>query len=602
MTSINPFGAPASRRGFLAIAGAAAISVTLAACGKSTNSGSGGSGGSALGIGNNGKKGNGRSGTAADTLFIGGFQWGPAANFNPFSPSAAWPAQGNVAQYLYETPLRFNIVTGELLPGLAKSYKVDGLKVTLTFQDGAKWSDGQPLTSADFAYTYQLGKLDPTNSIAGLWTDIDSIETPDATTAVVNVNTTRKNTAVVLQNIAQTYVYPQHIWSEVIKSNPQLSTYQTMKPVGSGPFSVSAADQTQVVLTRNDSYWGKTFYGGSPVFSKVIHPIFKSNDDANLQFQNGQMDVMQTFIPQIWKTWENGKPIGTYLKASPYYVPGSIPMFIINTTKPGLNDPAVRKAMAYAIDTASIAETAMSGYSDKVVASLMMPSGSEAKYLDKAKAQSDGWTYDAAKAEQTLKDAGYTKGSDGIYAKGGVRLGQWKLITPTGWTDWNAALTIVAKNFKAIGIDAVTYFPQAADCTTQVQNGQFDCACWYVAGASPATPWQRFSDVMSNVSIQPIGKAAFNNYGRFKNDQIDGMLQTAAAAADDASKTTALQALDDLYRQNVPSIPLMYRPDEFYQYAAVNFYNWPDEKNNYAPPMFRGAGNTWIYKLKKIGS
>jgi len=34
--------------------------------------------------------------------------------------------------------------------------------------------------------------------------------------------------------------------------------------------------------------------------------------------------------------------------------------------------------------------------------------------------------------------------------------------------------------------------------------------------------------------------------------------------------------------------------------SAVNFYNFPDEKNTYAPPMFRGAGNTWMYKLKKI--
>jgi len=40
----------------------------------------------------------------------------------------------------------------------------------------------------------------------------------------------------------------------------------------------------------------------------------------------------------------------------------------------------------------------------------------------------------------------------------------------------------------------------------------------------------------------------------------------------------------------------MYRPDEFYEYSAVNFYNFPDEKNTYAPPMFRGAGNTWMYK------
>ena len=599
-----------TRRGFLTIAGlAVGGTAALSACGGSnTNSGTTSSGSSSgstatmMGVGNNGQVGKGRSGALADTMFIAGFQWAPATNFNVFSPAPAWPAQLNVAQYMYETAMRFNIVTGELLPGLAKSYKVDGLTVTLTWQDNAQWSDGQPCTAADFAYTYQLAKMDSSISFASMWNEVTSIDAPDAKTVVIKVNPTRKNTAVVLQNIAQNYVLPQHIWSGIIKSNPKLANYQTMQPIGSGPYTLDKADQTQVVLKLNQSYWGKDLYGGLPTMNQIIHPIFKSNEDGNLQFQNGQLDVMQQFVPQIWKMWEGGKPVGTYLKQKPYYVPGSIPMFFMNTTKPGLSDPAVRKAMAWAIDYASISETAMSGYSGQVLASLILPTGAESKWIDQAKAQADGWKYDPAKAEQILKDAGYTKGSDGIYAKGGVRLGQWKLITPTGWTDWNAALTICAKNFKAIGIDAVTYFPQVADCTNQVQTGTFDCACWYVAGTSPATPWQRFSDVMTNVNLPAVGTAAFSNFGRWTNSQVDGMLQTASAAPDDASKKTALQALDDLYRANIPALPLMYRPDEFYEYNATNFYNWADEKNNYAPPMFRGAGNTWIYKIKKIGA
>jgi peptide/nickel transport system substrate-binding protein len=69
---------------------------------------------------------------------------------------------------------------------------------------------------------------------------------------------------------------------------------------------------------------------------------------------------------------------------------------------------------------------------------------------------------------------------------------------------------------------------------------------------------------------------------------------------DDTAKKAAYDKLDALYRNEVPACPLMYRPDEFYEYNASNFFNFPDEKNSYAPPMFRGAGNTWMYKLKKI--
>ena len=117
---------------------------------------------------------------------------------------------------------------------------------------------------------------------------------------------------------------------------------------------------------------------------------------------------------------------------------------------------------------------------------------------------------------------------------------------------------------------------------------------------NPATPWARFKDIMSQAEMQPLGKTTFANYGRWKNDTVEAMLTEAAQAVDDAAKKAAYDKLDALYRKEVPACPIMYRPDEFYEYNATNFFNWPDENNDYAPPMFRGAGNTWMYKIQKI--
>jgi peptide/nickel transport system substrate-binding protein len=381
----------------------------------------------------------------------------------------------------------------------------------------------------------------------------------------------------------------------------KIAGWETTEAMGTGPFTLELADQTQIILARHDDYWGQDFYGGLPAMTKIIHPIFKSNEDGNLKFQNGELDVMQQFVPQIWKMWEAGKPVGTYLRDKPYFSPGSMPMLLINTTKPGLDDPAVRKALAHAVDYASIAETAMSSYSSQVLASLIIPDGAEDQWLDRGKAEADGWVFDAEKAESLLQEAGYAKGGDGFYAKDGQKLGPWKLITPQGWTDWNAALEIVAKNLQAIGVDAATNFPQQAQTQSAIQNGDFDMACWYVAGTGPSTPWQRFSDVMSNVEMAPLGQTAYRNYGRWENAEVNDLLQAAAGASDDASKLEALTALDDIYRAEVPAFPLMYRPDEFFEFNATNWSNWPAEDNDYAPPMFRGAGNEWIFQLKKIG-
>jgi peptide/nickel transport system substrate-binding protein len=593
-----------SRRHFLAGTGLLAGGLTLAACGGGGKSGTGGGSGGgedAKGVGNNGQTGAGRKGDGADTLFIAGHQWGPPTNFNTFAAGPAWPASGNNCQYLYETLLRFDIVSGELLPGLAKEHEITGTEsVSLTLQDNITWHDGSEFTADDVLYTFELGKIDDSLGISSFWNDVDEV-TADGNTINVAINQKGKNLDNVMAALAQTYIVPKAVFEKVAKeTHNKIASWETDEVIGTGPFTLEKADQTQIILARNDDYWGKDFYGGLPSFSKIIHPIFKSNEDANLKFQNGELDVVQSFVPQIWKMWEQNKPVGTYLKDEPYFVPGSVPMFIINTTKPGLDDPEVRRAMATATDYDSISETAMSGYSEKVRASLIVPSGAEGEWFDGDKADADGWSFDAEKAEKILQDAGYEKGSDGIYAKGDVRLGPWKLITPQGWTDWNAALEIVAKNLTEIGIDASTNFPQEAQCTTAVQNGDFDCACWFVAGTNPAAPWARFHDVMSNHDMVELGSTAYVNFGRWKNDEADDLLAAAAAATDDAKKE-ALTALDDLYRKEVPAFPLMYRPDEFFEYNASNFVNWPDENNDYAPPMFRGAGNAWLFGLTKIG-
>ena len=161
-----------SRRSLFKLGGVVAGGAALAACSSSTTPGtttSGGSGAAKLGVGNNGKVGAGRTGTAGDTLFIAGFQWGNPTTFNVFSPTAAWPASANVLQAIFESPLRWNILTGEIMPGLAKSYKVDGTTITLVMQDSITFSDGSPCTAKDVAYTFNRGKENKGLAIAAFF-------------------------------------------------------------------------------------------------------------------------------------------------------------------------------------------------------------------------------------------------------------------------------------------------------------------------------------------------------------------------------------------------------------------------------------------------
>ena len=75
----------------------------------------------------------------------------------------------------------------------------------------------------------------------------------------------------------------------------------------------------------------------------------------------------------------------------------------------------------------------------------------------------------------------------------------------------------------------------------------------------------------------------------------------AGAKSDDEAKT-ALSALDKIYREEIPCVPLMYRPLEFYEFNETNCTGFPTEENPYAPPSWSVACINWLFKIKKVGS
>jgi peptide/nickel transport system substrate-binding protein len=131
-----------------------------------------------------------------------------------------------------------------------------------------------------------------------------------------------------------------------------------------------------------------------------------------------------------------------------------------------------------------------------------------------------------------------------------------------------------------------------------VQTGNFDFVLWYVTGASPAAPWARFRDVLDNRGVPKVGEKAFWNYNRYSNAKVPALLDQAAAASEADQKALFAQ-LDDIYRQDIPVIPLMYRPDEFYEFNESTWTGFPtDAHPSGGAPMFKGAGVFNLNALK----
>jgi peptide/nickel transport system substrate-binding protein len=583
-----------NRRRFLAISGlaigGAAIGLGAAGCGTAQTGNQQGTGGG------------GRQGASGETLFVAGFQWGPPTSFSPLAATVAWPTNWDHSQLIYESLLRFNLIDGSLQPGLGKELQeTDDTTWSVALQDGTKWSDGSELTAEDVVFTFELGK-DNSLYYSTIWQYIDSVTATDPRTVQFKLKAKPYNPGTVRNYIAYTLILPQAIWSKIDPT--KLASEPNLQPVGSGPFKLDKGDQTQINLKRDDAYWGKAVFG-TPPMATINHPIFKSNNDGDLKLETGEIDASQQFTAQIWKMWEDkGKPVGTWLKEKPYHLPGNIPFLIFNLSVKGLDNVKVRQAIAYAINYPNIATTAMSDYSVPANASLVIPTGYESKYYDAAAVEAEGWKYDKAKAVSILEDElKAKKGSDGIYVlPDGTKLGGWKLITPTGWTDWNTACEIVAKSAKDVGIGISTEFPQAPTMQAAMYNGDFELCMYGYTGVNPGSPWVRFRDALDDRGVPERGKRAFFNYGRFSDDQVGALLDTAAAAKTDAEAKTAIAALDKIYRENIPVIPLMYRPLQFFEFNQSNWENFPTEENPYAPPMWQGAGIQWLYKIKRVGT
>ena len=149
--------------------------------------------------------------------------------------------------------------------------------------------------------------------------------------------------------------------------------------VYSGPYHKYFADDTKVVLVRDDNYWGQdaSMWGKLPAPKYLAHTIFKDNAAGTTALQAGEVDVSQQFNSNVQDLWlKDNLPISTYLPEAPYGIGASLPTAFFNLEAPGLDQVAVRKAIAMAVDYPTIIANAMTNQSatfDQVPRSLMNP-------------------------------------------------------------------------------------------------------------------------------------------------------------------------------------------------------------------------------------
>jgi peptide/nickel transport system substrate-binding protein len=525
-----------------ALVGAAGLLTAVAACGASTSSGSSGS-----------------------TLTISnesGSTWN--CQFNPFNENVNWELFGPV----YE-PLVFidSLESGKASPWLAKSWtwSDNDTVVTFTMRSGVKWQDGVPLTAADVVYTYNLLKAHTALDLNSDWSVLKSVVQKGSNQVVMTFNGSGLTDFYLVAY--DTPIVPEHIWSKI--SNPV--TYPDKNPVGSGAYKIGSCTPENIKFVANTNY----YLPGEPKIQTVNYPAFLSNTPANQELADGQAQWGNQFIPSIKSFYSDKSPHNKY-----WFPPTLNNDLFINLTKPLLDNVAVRQAMSYAIDRSKVSTDGEYGYEPPASQSgIVTPTFSS--WVDTSLTSQYNYSYDPAKAEQTLTAAGFTKGSNGIYQNSAGQQLNFTVINIGGDSDFVADMQIVEQEFKAVGIGLTVDNLSSNAFDSDLFNGDYQLAYYYETGGP--TPYYEFRQWLDSAGSAPIGQAASYNYERYDNPATDALLTEYANTSSSTLQHQIMDQLQDVMLTQVPVIPIVESVD-WYEYNTGAFTGWPTASNPYAQP------------------
>ncbi len=546
-----------------------------------------------------------------ETLYFNGQQWNAVVCWNPYSSNCnnamALAQQDNARVPMFETPYLYNMLDGKQYPLLADGdYAWDEGMTQITFKikPAAHWSDGTPVTAEDVAYTWASHIKYNTQFGASNKDYIDTIEAADAQTVVVKAKLGADGKAVnplLVQAYLSTNYVIQKAWTETLEARTGGDAAAFMADVAedvvySGPYHKFFSDDQKVVLIRDDNYWGQdaSMFGKLPTPKYLAHVIYKDNAAGSVALAQGEVDVSQQFNSNIQVLWLNyGLPISTYLPEAPYGIGASLPTAFFNKNSYGLDQVAVRKAIAMAVDFDTIIANAMTNQSatfTQVPRSLMNPTpGEQALYDHDAVKDLQFAGKDIAGANKLLDEAGIVDtDGDGWREYNGQKL-TYVATCPNGWSDWQAAIEVVAAAGKGIGIDITTNYPDWGVYQTVVTNWPlpetgYDIFMMWSDGAGPTQPWGRIRHLISSEFAETTNNWN-GNWGGYINPEADALIQAIPTMTDEAELKAAYTELVKIYLTDIPSFTLMYRPQSFHAVNESVWTGFPHEGDGTNPPV-----------------
>ncbi|QHW33463.1 ABC transporter substrate-binding protein [Paenibacillus rhizovicinus] len=473
-------------------------------------------------------------------------------NFNPYLKTGNYRP---LFDYVYDSLFYFNPVKGELINRLATdggTWSADGKTFTVKLNTAAKWHDGQPFTADDVVYTFQALKDHPVLDSYQLWSDtrLSKVTASGADTVVFELNGTFPSLPNYLSTV---YIVPKHVFE---KENPE--TFLNKTPIGTGAFAFKSINESAVLLAANADY-----FLGAPKISELVLQRFKDSPAITLSLQKGEIQGTTGTIamPSLPKLLENkDNKLQQFPGLSTFAV-------IINNDKPGLKDPAVRKAIQQAINRQEIVDKGEMG-----AATLGNPgflSQGFGSLVDADLQKSPSAQFSIEQANKTLSDAGYKKNGKGIYEKDGVKL-SFVYYMAANAPAQNKEGTMITDWLKQAGIETSIKLVTWPELTSLATAGNYDLV---QNGITVPPDPQAALEVFHSKMTAPIGKNAPGlNWERFKDAQVDQWLDQASAAGAD-QRAELYKKVQDRIAELAPIVTLYSTGKTPYSETAFTGYD-----------------------------
>jgi peptide/nickel transport system substrate-binding protein len=437
----------------------------------------------------------------------------------------------------------FKVVMNEDLLDSAEQTNENPQTVVYKIKRTAVWSDGTPVSADDFIYLWKNMNGTIKSNDVSTTTGYDQMESVKGSDNGKTVTVVYKKPFRDWKSMwgSGTAILPSHFvekqsggWNTGLDKNPE-------NIPSAGWFKVQNYTPGQsLTLVRNDKYFGEKANLDSVVFrflpESTTQPAALQNNEVDLIYTRPQLDQLQQVkaLPDVTSQISFGP---------------TFEHFDFNFKNEHLADPKVRQAIAKGIDIEEVVNGTVKQFSDQAspLGNRIYMKTQPDQYQDHFGEYGKG---DTAAATALLEEAGYTKGADGIYAKGGKKL-SLRISTTAGIELRETQEKLFQEQMKQIGVDIEIV---NADTRTffgdWLPNGNFDIANFAWVGS----PFP----ISDNQDAYRTGGGG--NYGSYSSKRVDDLFARAMRTVDDAKATALANRIDQQLTADMVSIPLYQRP------------------------------------------